>query len=325
MSYHILHILSDNVFLSKRRGMLLCKNKDTEEARELPLEDVRILVLAAKSIVLTDSLISSLLENNAVILHCNSKYMAAGITSPIERMIDPTAIYNQAQKGSPFSQELWANILNTKIRNQSMMLNIIGDESTYLNEQLESYRKDGKKLNESACARFYWQHFFKNLGQPDATRRNSPDHKINLMLNYSYAVLSAICQRSIVIHGLSPLFGIHHKPRYQADSFVYDVMEVIRPFIDATVYKYAYKTTQELGAEAVNDIEMSDWIKSARMIGEEMTVSHKGHRLKLVDAIDTYISSLAKAFKNLSIKSIWLPVLDETAIKIRQKELFQIE
>ena len=322
MSYHILHILSDNAYLSKKRGMLHYQNRESGEVKQMPVEDIRILVLAAKSITLTDSLIMSLLENEAVILHCDSKYMASGITSPLERVINPKAIYNQAQQNSPFSKELWGEILYTKVNNQQILLKIIGDNSTYLADQLEKNKKEGKTINESACARFYWRHYFDKLGETDATRRHSPDHKVNMMLNYSYAVLAAICQRSIVIHGLSPLFGIHHKARYKANSFVYDVMELLRPFVDITVYKYVYDISNNEGIKAVDEINLTDWIKSARLIGEEITVKHKNYRLKLVDSVDVYISSLANAFKNIEVKSVFLPRLDEESAFDAQKDLF---
>ncbi len=73
---------------------------------------------------------------------------------------------------------------------------------------------------------------FIDLGYVGLTCRHDNDHDILKMLNYAYAVLDAICHRSIVAYGMSPFFGVHHTANFHNHPLVYDLIKSFRPFID---------------------------------------------------------------------------------------------
>ncbi len=298
MSYYLLHILSGDCFIKKERGNLIYENRDSNEERQIAIEDLRGIILAAPNITLTDQLIRAIITQDAFILHCNDKYQPVGITTPLQKLVNVKVAHNQVHAAKNLNSEIWQRLLNTKIQNQIIMLKFVQGRYNYLLQKLQE-----KPLNESACARYYWAEYFKSLGYDDLTRRHSPDHLINWMLNYGYAVMGALCHRSLVAHGLSPLFGVHHKGNFHGYPLVYDVIEPWRPILDYYLYRHLCRYPNS---------EMKDWISESRNCWEHIIrVNNKGDQ-KLVDAIDYYIQSLASTFLESNIEKIWLPKLIPT-------------
>ena len=148
-----------------------------------------------------------------------------------------------------------------------------------------AFALENNYLDESDCARRYWQLSFPTIGWVSTKRERREDSPPNQMLNYGYAVLSALCHRSLVIHGLSPQIGVKHTTRYKADPLVYDLMEPFRPAVDLMLAEFM------VGA----DISFKAW---ARKIGNELKdrrVHHERYSLKIMDAIDASASSMAQA------------------------------
>jgi CRISP-associated protein Cas1 len=58
---------------------------------------------------------------------------------------------------------------------------------------------------------------------------------VNAMLNYAYTLGYAECRTACIAHGLSPALGFIHADKPGRDSLALDVLEAIRPDIDAYV------------------------------------------------------------------------------------------
>ena len=295
MSYYLLHLLSPGIYLHKERGLLRYERGD--ERRQLPLEDIRGVVIVTENVTLTDRLISALLENGAFILHCDKKYRPIGLTEPLPKIIKRDVAYQQARSTKKLQSAIWQCLLRTKINNQSRLLKNIGARHAYLEEHLNN-----RKLNESACARYYWREFFSHSGFAGLTRRHDDEHQVNQMLNYAYAVLGAICHRSIVAHGLSPLFGVHHQANFHNHPFVYDLIEPLRPFIDSQLHLY-------LSSEPTKEKTTREWILFAQGCWNTIEVLHNNNKLKLIDGVDVFVNSVAKSFSTKDIGNLWLPEL----------------
>ncbi len=106
-------------------------------------------------------------------------------------------------------------------------------QSSYLEAAL---RRD--EFDEANCAKRYWQLFFPAIGWSATKRDRKEDTAPNQMLNYGYAVLSALCHRSLIVHVLLPQLGVHHKPRYRSDPLVYDLMEPFRPAVELMLAEF---------------------------------------------------------------------------------------
>ncbi|MEA2043124.1 MAG: type II CRISPR-associated endonuclease Cas1, partial [Bacteroidota bacterium] len=86
---------------------------------------------------------------------------------------------------------------------------------------------------EGRTAAFYWRNIFSDI-IPHFTRGRF-EQPPNNMLNYVYAILRAVIARSLVGAGLFPLFGVHHRNKYNAYPLADDIMEPYRPFADSIV------------------------------------------------------------------------------------------
>ncbi len=295
MSYHLLHVFKHGGVLGVERGSIVLRCAE-ERPRKMPVEDVRAVIIAARGITLTAGFLSAMTKTNAVILHCDENYQPCGITVACSRIVDPQAFAAQANMGSALQARLWRRIVQSKILNQAAVLKRI-------DRPAERLLRQAKKQcpNEADAARSYWSHFFPALNEDGSHRGRKANTPVNARLNYGYAVLSALCHRSVIVHGLSPLLGMHHIMRYQAHAFVYDIMEPLRPWVDLMLYTHMTERPEH---------SMSAWCKHVAETLKETRVTHKRYDLKLLDALDIYISSVARCYAENSINPMWVPLVE---------------
>jgi CRISPR-associated protein Cas1 len=157
-------------------------------------------------------------------------------------------------------------------------------------------------FDEARAAKIYFSRYFHVMGAVKQNRANRQVGWLNALLNYGYAVLSALVHRAIVVHGLIPQLGIHHKPRYGTWPLVYDLMEPFRAVVDAHVWSFC---NEERCASEFSLLE-----NFARFIGKELKdfrVTHKRYDIKLVDAIDFMVRSYATACEKRNAAEFWVP------------------
>ena len=93
---------------------------------------------------------------------------------------------------------------------------------------------------------------------------------------------------------------------------VYDLIEPLRPFLELQLY------CSELNGSA----ELTQWAKDIAGMAQSMRiVMHKRYRLKLIDAIDVYVGSVAKAFSTGNVKHLRAPMLCESSEWLRRLNL----
>lgn len=295
MSFHVLHVMQHGALLSKDRGFIVCKAQNGTE-RRLPHTDIRAVVIAARGVTLTSHFVSSILETDGLILHCNERYQPCGITVGLTRVVDLSAFLTQVSQPKRLCERLWQRMLEGKTENQIRVLGKLGLK----NKHLELALKTGK-IDEGNCARRYWKLYFPAIEADTSRRDREEGTAINQMLNYGYAVLSALCHRSLLVHGLLPSLGVKHMPRYRSTPLVFDVMEPFRPMVDMMLADF-----QKSGGG-----DMKAW---AKMVGTELKetrLQHSRYSVKLMDAIDISISSLARSFAARKHSDFWVPLLGE--------------
>jgi CRISP-associated protein Cas1 len=297
MGYHILHILQHGAMLGRDRGFIVCR-AENQPARKLPLEDIRAVIIAARGVSLSSSFVSGLLETDAVILHCDERYQPCGITSPLSRVVDLRAFENQTARPTRLNDRLWHKMLRGKTLNQTRVLAHRHLTCAHLTIAVHQ-----KEIDEANCARRYWQLYFPAIGWTGSKRDRKEDTPPNQMLNYGYAVLAALCHRSLIVHGLIPQLGVHHKPRYRSDPLVYDLMESFRPAVELLLAEFMLEP----------DVSMKVWAKKVGTELRDRRVEFRTHTLKLMDAIDASANSLARAYAELSAELFWVPELPEAA------------
>lgn len=295
MSHHILHVFQHGALLGRERGFIFCRGQDESE-RRLPLDDIRAVIIAARGVTLTSSFLSGLLETDAIVLHCDERYQPCGWTAPLARVVDLQAFEHQTAKPRRLNERLWREMIRAKTLNQSRVLQHKSLRSPHLELALKT-----NEIDEANCARRYWQLYFPSIGWSATKRDRKEDTPPNQMLNYGYAVLAALCHRSLIIHGLLPQLGVFHKPRYRSDPLVYDLMEGFRPAVELLLAEFL------LG----EDVTMKAWAKKVGTELRERRVKHGQYTLKLMDSIDASANSLARSYAELSSIPFWLPELPE--------------
>lgn len=293
MSFHVLHIFQHGATLAKERGFIVCRSQTGEE-RRLPHADLRAVVIAARGVTLTSHFVSTILEGDGVILHCDATYKPCGITAALGRVVDRRAFLRQASRPQSLNSRLWKKMLLGKTENQLSALRELGLSSTHLAAALKS-----EKIDEGNAARHYWKLFFPAIGHAGTGRERTNSDSPNQMLNYGYAVLAALCHRGLLVHGLLPELGVQHTTRYRSSPLVFDLMEPFRPIVDCLLARFL--NGPETGMKA--------WTKFIGNSLRDHRVSHARYSLKLMDSINAAASSLARAYSANSAKVFWIPKL----------------
>lgn len=265
--------------------------------KRLPLCDVLAVIVAARGVGFSGESFSKLLENNAVILHCDCNYKPIGHTVSLHHIVHKEIFERQIRMPQSLQAKLWFSILKAKSENQAFLLDCLCKE-----HKIWSYIKDNC-LEEGNIARHYWKVFFKSFGKnaPKMREHQNAVNPINGMLNYAYAVVSALLHRSILIHGLNPVLGIHHKYRFRSNPLVYDLIEPLRPFCDFILLRY-HKRYPRLEIETFVKHCAKDIITAKMNIG-------KVKKISLPVALDNYISSICDVYLTESLNNIKIPSL----------------
>ena len=295
MSYHIIHVLGHGSSLSADRGCLVCRGDGVE--KRAPLSDILAVIIAARGVAFTSDAISRIVSNKGIVLHCDENYRPCGKTVPLPAVIHQDIFARQIALAPAAADAMWERVVKAKTSNQAAVLDLYGAAHTLREQALSG------KLDEGNAARHYWQRYFALYGRkgPAARETRGAEHPVNQMLNYSYAVISAIIHRSLLAHGLNPELGIHHRFRFKAEPLLYDMMEPLRPVCDLLLLSY-YRANRR------KDIGL--WVKhvAAELLEYKLTMTD-GRKFKLITAIDRYIESLGGAFQRGAAGEIDFPLI----------------
>jgi len=102
-------------------------------------------------------------------------------------------------------------------------------------DQLPSQCSNNLMGHEGIIAKYYWASISPCLPGPlqfaKRSRRPAQDF-FNAALNYYYGMTYSITERAVTAAGLDPYFGILHADAYRNPTFVYDMIEPFRPWVD---------------------------------------------------------------------------------------------
>lgn len=216
--------------LSKRQLRL----ENDEGDFTLPIEDITALILESPQITLSSTLLAECQDNGVAVMTCDKTHMPNGVLLPFQPHSRQSRVARIQQSWTePFRKRLWQRIVQTKIFNQAVCLDIcVGDQESGRLKALTTRVGSGDPDNvEAQAARLYWPRLFA----PDFRRGGSDC--VNAALNYGYAVVRAFVARSQVSYGLIPAFGLHHNNELNAFNLTDDIMEVFRPFVDRMVFE----------------------------------------------------------------------------------------
>jgi len=154
--------------------------------------------------------------------------------------------------------EISRHLLSLKVEGQRQVANQLDAEATEIGDALAAIHKasslDEMRQAEMQAAVAYWDalstvemqfvrsdqkripEHWRAIGQrrsPQSASGRRAVNPPNAILNYLYALLAAEASLATLAVGLDPGLGIVHLDKYARDSFSLDVMEAIRPEVDA--------------------------------------------------------------------------------------------
>ena len=299
-------------YLSLRDAQLVIKIPEVEKSDNLtddfkkstevtrPIEDIGVVVLSHKQIVITSGALEALLENNCAVITCDSKSMPTGLLLPlVGNTIQNERFRDQINASQPLRKQLWQQTIQYKIRNQAAVLGQCTDAGTKCMQVWSNEVRSGDPDNiEARAAVYYWKELF---GQIPGFIRDREGVAPNNLLNYGYAILRAVIARALVASGLLPTLGIHHHNRYNSYCLADDIMEPYRPYVDILVYNI----TEQYG----EDIELSKDIKAELLSIPTLDVVIGGKRSPLMVAASQTTASLYKCFSG-ELRKIAYPELE---------------
>lgn len=273
--------ITQHAYVSTGNKQLLIRIDETEHS--VPIEDIGTVVAESHQCTITQSAISALLANNAVIISCDAHHHPDGMMLPISGNILHTAIFRKQLTASrPLRNSLWKQTIQQKIRNQAAVLKHLNHNATPLLTMAKKVVSGDKTNIEGRASVYYWQNIFDTSN----FTRNPDGSPPNNLLNYGYSIVRAAVARALVASGLHPASGLFHKNQYNPFCLADDCMEPYRPYVDAHVHTLWKKDITELTTAAKKEL-LSLLVSDVMMENE---------RKPMELAISKTASSLAQCF-----------------------------
>lgn len=284
-------------YLSTKNNQLVVKLIQTNEEKTVPIEDIGMIVLENQQITLTNGLIEKLTYQNAAIVCCNQQHLPLSLLSPLSGHSEfNERLRFQLEASLPLKKFLWQQTIISKITNQANLLGKLNKQNDKLRKWAREVLSGDSTNKESHSAAFYWEHIFDIPGFYRGQKEMPP----NNLLNYGYAILRAVCARSLIGSGMLPALGIHHANKYNAYCLADDIMEPYRPFVDELVHAIVQQT---------DDIEeLNREIKQQLLMIPAIDVKIEGKKSPLLVAMSRTTHSLYECFAGVSRKILY-PVL----------------
>ncbi|MBF0542692.1 MAG: type II CRISPR-associated endonuclease Cas1 [Nitrospirae bacterium] len=272
--------------------------REEEVVGTVPVEDIGLLLIENTQVLYSHHALISVIENNGAVVLAGIDHNPVGLILPLEsNTLQSERFRVQINASVPTLKRLWQQIIQSKIRNQSRLLNNIGITDKRLPILAQKVKSGDPENIEAQASRHYWLLLFgRNF------RRDRFLGCPNNYLNYGYIILRAATARSLVGSGLLPTLGIHHHNRYNAYCLADDMMEPYRAFVDKAVY--------ELLKQYGKNDDITKEMKTKLLQVLESEVDMNGIKYPLMSALHQSTASLYRCLSGIQ-KEIEFPTLWE--------------
>jgi len=280
---HTFIMIEKKASLFVNNSQLIIEHKEDEII--VPMEDITVILIDHREVILTKEVFVWALKNNVTILFTDEKHQPQSTLIPYHGNTLQTKILPyQSNMTNTTKNRLWKMIIKAKITNQNLVLEKQGVISNKFKGFIKQVELGDKTNIEAQAARMYFSLIYGN----DFRRLQDGKDPTNIYLNYTYAIIRGMIARSICATGLHPAFGIWHSNQYDPMPLASDLMEPIRPIVDSYIKDYIKK-------KDINKLtfDKSDREYLIKIINEVCLIIDKTTILD--NAIPMYISS----FKNI--------------------------
>lgn len=275
--------ISNPSYLKIKNSQLVVEQEYKEVGR-VPVEDIGVLLISHREVIITSAVTSSLVKSKAAIIHCDEKFMPCAYTLPLDNNLTHTAILRrQIAAKKPAKKKSWQKIVQAKIAGQAQILFLLDSPKAGKIAAIAKTVRSGDPENKEAlAAQLYWPALFG-----EKFRRNPNLEGINNLLNYGYAVMRASVTRAICCGGLHPAIGIHHSNQYNAFCLADDLIEPLRPLVD-------WHVTELLANSQQRELFLSSETKKEMLQVLSSEIIMKQRKLPLMVALHEYIANVKR-------------------------------
>jgi CRISPR-associated protein Cas1 len=267
---------------------------DQEQTAFVPFEDIAVIVLNHREILLTHPVLSACAEYGIGLYATGHNHQPCGVFLPFLSHSRTTRLMRkQMDAGKPLVKQAWASIVRRKIENQAQCLRLAKRKGM---ERLGSYARrvrsgDPDNLEGQAAAYYFTQLFGPEFFRADAGWTNAA-------LDYGYAVFRGAIARGLVAHGLHPPIGLFHSSEQNAFNLADDLIEPFRPLVDLHVCLRPASTEGDLSPQD----------KAGLVALLNVDVAMPQGRMSALSAVEYMVESLARLYE-LGDGSLDLPAL----------------
>lgn len=220
-------LISNPASLSLKSGHLVVRQR---EETHIPLEDISVIVIETDQASITSKLLDELARRGITLFTCDPKHLPSGLFLSFQQHSRCLKILNtQLELSAPFKKNCWRLVVEQKIRNQALCLEVLGKRGAQELRAFAAEVKSGDSTNrESAAARLYFDSYMPNTNRQE-------DCTVNAALNYGYSIMRGAVARSLTAYGFLTAIGIHHRNELNSFNLADDFMELYRPLVDLWV------------------------------------------------------------------------------------------
>ena len=261
-----------------------------EEERSVPIEDIGVVLVENQQVSITIPLLNALADDNVAVIFCNAKGLPHSMLQSLDaNTTQGETLRLQIDTSEPLRKSLLKQIVETKIKNQSRLLDKWQRNGSLLKPHYTHVLSGDADNREGIAARIYWMEL---MGEDFV--RDRDEEGINSLLNYGYAVLRAATARALVGSGLMPSLGLFHRNRSNSMPLADDIMEPFRPYVDDAVMQLCEegkftldKETKQVLINVLYSDTQFDNVSRPLQVGLSMTTA------SLVKCYDKEITKLA--------------------------------
>jgi CRISPR-associated protein Cas1 len=300
MPRRVLEIAGDGRFLHSQRGFVIAEEgRDRVLVGKAPIEDLSSIVLSGFGNSISQELLSRLAKNGVVVVLTGSNQNPAAMLMPvIGNMEQAGRIDAQIALSLPLKKQLWKSTVQSKIKQQHLILKAIGEDKINLKGFANRVKSGDPENLEAQAARRYWPALFGSL-----FRRNRDLPGVNAALNYGYAILRATVARAVVGSGLLPSLGLHHRDPTNSFRLVDDLMEPFRPFVDLEVF---------ILRDQLDDEDLSKDVRKALVEIQHHDLQIGSQNETVSRAIYSTVQSLIRVHESKDAKALTFPIKGPT-------------
>ena len=230
--------------LSIKNGLLSIVREGEDEVLR-SFEDIQTILIDHHSVSLTIPLLNRLSENQISVVFCNEKHYPQSMLMDLEANSLQTKYFRkQVEASLPLKKQIWKQVVEAKIKNQSELLNGLFQCGDVLQKSYSNVKSGDSTNREGVAANYYWKRL---LGKNFVRDRYGVEP--NNLLNYGYALLKSAMARALMDSGLMPTLGVFHRNYYDSFPLADDIMEPYRPFVDRRVYQLYMSGKKEVDRE----------------------------------------------------------------------------